>query len=256
MDEPAMSGDTDADHRSAPTDRIAPETDDQSDDADADRHAARAALYGLLGGAFVYPDEEILADLTAPEAREGVEQAADRLGFESEAEALLDALDATDAESLEADYNKLFGLPDGGEYPVIPYEGHYTTGSEISEEQRRIATVVGLMEEFGVQPGGDFDERQDHVAAELELMQVVAAQRAAAIHQGEHEAAETLADAEATILDEHLVAFVPSFAIDLRAATANDAYKAAATLAERLVSADHADHDTAETAPPEVESNV
>jgi TorA maturation chaperone TorD len=87
-------------------------------------------------------------------------------------------------------------------------------------------------------------------------MQVVAAQRAAAIYQNDHEAAETLADAEATILDEHLAAFVPSFAIDLRAATSNDVYKAASTLAERLVSEDHADHDTAQTAPPEVGNNV
>lgn len=271
MDEPTVTGATDADRESAPTERIASGTDGGKDSTDgdgethtgdgvdptagADRHAARAALYGLLGGTFVYPNSETLADLTAPEVREGVERAADRLGLRAEADDLLDALGAADVETLEATYNKLLGLPDGGEYPVIPYEGHYTTGSEISEEQRRIAAVVGLMEEFGVRPSGDFDERQDHVAAELELMQVVAAQRAGAVHRGDREAAETLADAEASILDEHLIAFVPSFAVDLRAATSNDVYGSAAALAEALVRQDHSEHDTAETPSGEVETN-
>lgn len=271
MDEPTVTGATDADRESAPAERIAPGTDDgkspadgdgetrSGDDAeptaDADGHAARAALYGLLGGTFVYPDAETLADLTAPEVREGVGRAADQLGLRAAADDLLDALAAADVETLQATYNKLFGLPDGGEYPVIPYEGHYTTGSEISEEQRRIAAVVGLMEEFGVRPSEDFDERQDHVAAELELMQVVAAQRAAAVHRGDRDAAETLADAEATILDEHLIAFVPSFAVDLRAATSNDVYGSAAALAEALVRRDHGEHDTAEAPSREVETN-
>jgi TorA maturation chaperone TorD len=252
MDEPAMSANSDADRASAPEERIAPEptTEETLGDPDdePEYHAARATLYGLLGGAFVYPEAEVLADLTAEEARAGVEQAAERLGFGAEAAELLDALDATDAESLAAAYNELFGLPDGGEYPVVPYEGHYTTGSEVSEEQRRIATVVGLMEQFGVTPSDDFAERQDHVAAELELMQVVAAQRSVAAHEGKDEAADNLGGAEATILDEHLVGFVPAFAHELRRATDNDVYLAAATLAERLVSEDHAAHDTTDAA--------
>jgi len=245
MDEPTMSANSETDRNSPPEDRIAPETaiDGDGDGHGADHHAARATLYGLLGGTFVYPDEEVLADLTADDARAGVEQAAERLGFAEEATALLDALAGTDAQSLAAAHNDLFGLPKDGEYPVVPYEGHYTTGSEVSEEQRRIATVVGLMEQFGVEPSDDFAERQDHVAAELELMQVVAAQRAVAAHEGKDGAAATLAGAEATILDEHLVGFVPAFCHSLRSATDNDVYLAAATLAERLISEDHAAHD-------------
>lgn len=252
MDESAMSDTADADDASARTDGIDSEpnaapTDDTAPGGDrsaVERHLARAAVYGLLGGAFVYPDEETLAGLTDPEAREGVEQAAARLGFAEEATALLDALEAASVEDLRSTYDKLFGLPEGGEYPVVPYEGEYTTGSEVSEEQRRIATVVGLMEEFGVRPDDDFAERQDHVAAELELMQVVAAQRATALHEGDREAADRLAAAEATILDEHLVGFVPAFGTDLHAATSSDVYQAAADLAEAFVSDDHAAHDT------------
>lgn len=246
MDEPAMTGNIDADDASAPTDRIADQTADELPGGDtAENHAARAALYSLLGGVFAYPDEKLLADLTADDARNGVEQAAERLGFGTETRAVLDALEGTAVDEQAAAYNKLFGLPEEGQYPVVPYEAHYTTGSEVSEEQRRIATVVGLMETFGVEPS--FDERQDHVAAELELMQVVAAQHATALYQGDSDAATRLARAETTLLDTHLVGFVPAFARDLHAATSNDVYQAAADLAAELVRTDHRWHSHYET---------
>lgn len=208
----------------------------------AEIHAARAALYGTLGGVFVYPREETLSDLTDPDATLAIRVAAARLGLDEEASALIEALEATTVEALQSAYDHTLGMPDSGEYPVVPYEGYYTTGSEMSEEQTRIATVVGLLEEFGLQPAEDFDERQDHVATELELMQVVAAQRAVANQSDDTETAAKLADAEATILDTHLVDFVPAFAHDLRATSDDPVYCAAATLAEELVSTDHAVH--------------
>ncbi|WP_123533304.1 TorD/DmsD family molecular chaperone [Halosimplex salinum] len=209
--------------------------------------ASRATLYGAVGGAFCYPDEAMRATLTDDDARDGVLQAAERLGLRAEAERFLDAVADASVSDLESAYNALFGLPDGGEYPVVPYEAHYTTGSDVGESQRRIATVVGLMETFGVEPGESFAERQDHVAAELELMQVITAQRAVAIHEGDGTAAERLADAEATVLDEHLVEFVPAFAHDVERTVGDDdgpgrrAYRASATLAADLVRRDHAD---------------
>lgn len=253
-----MMGDADADPTSPPT-AAHEEVDGRADDGGipgaetAEAHAARAALYGVLGGAFAYPTAEILADLTAPEARDGIEQAADRLGFQQPAGRLLDALAETTVEEQETAYNHLFGLPESGEYPVVPYEGHYTTGSEVSEEQRRIATVVGLMNEFGVEPSSD--ERQDHVAAELELMQVVAAQRATARYRDDIEVARQIAAAEATILDTHLVGFVPAFARDLGAATSNEVYRAAADFAAELVRTDHRWHSEATIDPPGVSAD-
>lgn len=274
MDEPAMTGNVDADPSDESTDALTDEpadtlTDESTDAVDnshtsgstdgvpgatsAETHGARAALYGVLGGAFAYPTPEILAELIAPKARDGVEQAADRLGFQQPARALLEAMTKTTVEEQEAAYNNLFGLPESGAYPVVPYEGHYTTGSEVSEEQRRIATVVGLMNEFGVEPSAD--ERQDHVAAELEFMQVVAAQRATALYRDDVETAGNIAAAEATILDTHLVGFVPAFARDLGAATSNEMYLAAADLATELVRTDHRWHSETAVETPGVSSD-
>jgi len=233
------------------------ETTPDDDTPPAERHAARAALYSAAAGAFCYPDESTVRELTHPDAAEGIRSAAETLGFEAEGEALVDALEATDREALESAYNGLFGLPtDDGTYPVVPYEVEYTVGDEVGRQQRRIATVVGLLEAFGVEPAAEFDERQDHVVVELELAQVLAARRAVAAEEGDRETADNLEGAEATVLDEHLSDFVPAFAHAVRNATADpddadrsdadDAaelvYRAAAELAEALVTWDAGVH--------------
>ncbi|MFC4450915.1 TorD/DmsD family molecular chaperone [Halorussus aquaticus] len=222
----------------------------------AERHSARAALYSAAAGAFCYPDEETVAQLTHEATAEGLREAGRKLGFETETEALVEALDATDRESLESAYNDLFGLPvDDGTYPVVPYEAEYTVGDEVGRQQRRIATVVGLLEAFGVEPSDDFDERQDHVVVELELLQVLAARRAVARDEGDDDTADNLERAEAMVLDEHVEGFVPAFAHDVRETTpdpsddaegdrtaASSVYRAAANLAEAVVTRDLADH--------------
>ncbi|UPV75350.1 molecular chaperone TorD family protein [Halorussus limi] len=241
-------------------------TDDATSDADAgpraERHAARAALYSAAAGAFCYPDDELVADLTHAETAEGLRSAAETLDLQSEVETFLGALESTDRDDLESAYNGLFGLPsDDGTYPVVPYEAEYTVGDEVGRQQRRIATVVGLLEAFGVEPSDRFDERQDHVVVELELLQVLAARRAVAREEGDDDTAANLERAEAMVLDEHLGDFVPAFAHEVRKSapdpdeTGTDAdpgeeddlgaaavYRAAADLAETVVTRDVANH--------------
>ncbi|KAA9404922.1 hypothetical protein EGO51_16415 [Haloarcula hispanica] len=218
-------------------------------------HTRRAALYGFAAAVFQYPDEAVVADLQDEAVQDAVRQAGVELGLDSEVDALLDALDGVDRDSLEPAYNRLFGLPsDEGTYPVVPYEAHYTTGDEVNESQRRIATVVGLLEEFGLEISDEFDERHDHVTVELELLQVLAAQRAVALDGGDDKTAVRLARAGATVLDEHLGDFVPAFAHRVRETVDGDGssdrdvpetsavYAAAAELAAALVEFDEASH--------------
>ncbi|WP_435181148.1 TorD/DmsD family molecular chaperone [Halorussus sp. AFM4] len=240
-------------------DDVRPRNDKGADElSPAERHAARAAIYSAAAGAYCYPDEEIVAELTHAETADGLRAAGRKLDLTDEVEALLGALGATDREALESAYNDLFGLPsDDGTYAVVPYEAEYTVGDEVSRKQRRIATVAGLLEAFGVEPADDFHERQDHVVVELELLQVLAARRAVACEEGEADDAENLERAEATVLDEHLADFVPAFAHGVRDATddpkeaesyddprraAGAVYRAAADLAEAIVTRDLAAH--------------
>ncbi|WP_276299141.1 TorD/DmsD family molecular chaperone [Halorussus lipolyticus] len=215
----------------------------------AERHSARSALYSAAAGALCYPDAELVADLTHDETTEGIQSAAAKLDLTAEADALLSALDSADTDDLEPAYNDLFGLPsDDGTYPVVPYEAEYTVGDEVGRQQRRIATVVGLLEAFGVEPADEFTERQDHVVVELELMQVLSARRAVAHERDDADTAANLERAEAMVLSEHLEDFVPAFAHDVRGATdeasadAKAVYRAAADLAEAVVTRDSASH--------------
>jgi len=209
-------------------------------------HTRRAALYGFTATVFQYPDAAVVGDLTDEAVQDAIRTAGEALGLADETAAVLNALSGVDSDALEPAYNDLFGLPgDEGTYPVVPYEAHYTTGEEVNESQRRIATVVGLLEEFGLEISDAFDERHDHVAVELELMQVLAAQRAVAIEDNDDGTADRLARAGATVLDEHLTDFVPAFAHRTRKAVtggAGEVYAAGADLAAALVALDDRTH--------------
>lgn len=217
------------------------------DTDDPDRHGARAALYSALAGVFCYPEPEPFADLAAPETLSAIGEAGEKLGLEAEAAALREALAAAQLDELQTTHMELFGLPsDDGEYPVIPYEANYTVREDIGQQQRRIAKVAGAVDALGFDFDDEFDERQDHVAVELELLQVLAAWRIVAARTDDIESESEVADLEATMLDEHLVDFVPALAADLRDATDDELYRAAADLAEALVTTDHAHRE----APP------
>ncbi|WP_435365181.1 TorD/DmsD family molecular chaperone [Haloarchaeobius sp. DYHT-AS-18] len=212
-------------------------------------HARRAALYGFAATVFQHPDESVVSDLLDEEVHAAIGDAGFALDLVDETTALLAALEDVEPDALEPAYNALFGLPgDEGTYPVVPYEAHYTTGEEVNESQRRIGTVVGILEEFGLGVSDDFHERQDHVAVELELMQVAAAQRSVALERSRRESVDRLERATATILDEHLTRFVPAFAHRVRDATesidaaAVEVYVAGADLAAALVQQDVASH--------------
>lgn len=219
--------------------------------ADPHRHAARAAAYAALAGALCYPDDDAVAELTAAETAAGLRDAAATLdGLDDHVEAFVDAVDAVDAEDLRRVYDDLFGVPDGDGYPVVPYEAEYTVGNEVSHKQRRVATVAGLLDAFGLDRSDAFDERHDHVALECELMQVLAGRRAVAVDADLTDEATSLRRAEATLLNQHLRSFVPAFAADVRDALADrhgesaaaDAYRATVDLAEALVEMDAAAH--------------
>ncbi|WP_435064344.1 TorD/DmsD family molecular chaperone [Halobaculum sp. EA56] len=226
------------------------------------RHGARAALYAVVAGAFCYPETDRFAELTAADAVESLREAAERLGVGDAAADLAAALTdpELDAETLADGYDALFGLPgDDGEYPVVPYEAAYTVRDDLSAKQRRIATVSGLLEAFDLDRADGFHERHDHVAVELEVMQVLAARRAVA--EADPDAggeARSLELAEATVLETHLADFLPGLAHDLGAAVeegdvsraAADVYVAAADLAGELVERDRARHPD----PPEADA--
>lgn len=237
---------TDTPHRQPRSD---PPTTETVNGREARRHARRAALYSYVATALRFPDESTIDDLTDETVQVSIRDAGRELDLSDEVDALLTALEGLDRETLEPAYNDLFGLPgEDGTYAVVPYEAEYATEGDVGETQRRIATLVGLLERFGLEVSEGFDERPDHVAIVLELMQLLSVQRATALTNGNDDAANRVARAGATVLDEHLLDFVPSLAhaVDEVCADSNRtgvaAYASALDLAAALVEADVANH--------------
>lgn len=213
-------------------------------------HGARAALYSAVATAFVYPDESVFDDLTDAEVVSSLQTAAQALGLDDAMNDLLVAVEAADPDDLRTTFTSLFAVPEEGAYPVIPYEANYTAPDEVAMQQHRVADVAGLLGSIDLERSDRFDDRQDHVAVELELMQVLAAMRAVAVEEDATDRAERIAKMEATVLSDHLSDFVPAFAHDLREATDHPVYLAAADLAEQLVVWDNRQHDPVETPTP------
>lgn len=207
---------------------------------DVQRHLARATVYTFTATAFTPPDEGAVEVLSDQEAQEGALVAAGRIEMADHVGDVLDAFNEADPDELARAYDDLFHVPDeDGSYPVVPYEAHYTVGDDVGKEQRRIALVLDVAREIGMEPNDDFTERQDHVVTELELMQILSAQRAHAMHDGDEEALYRIHDVEGALLDEHLVGFAPALAEDVQEATDHPFYEAAAELMAEHVRRDH-----------------
>lgn len=213
-------------------------------------HGARAALYSAAATALVYPDESVFEDLTDPEVGASLRSAAELLDLDDAVDDLLEAFEAADPDDLRTTFTSLFAVPEDGAYPVIPYEANYTAPDEVAMQQHRIAEVAGLLGSVDLERSDRFDDRQDHVAVELELMQVLAAMRAVAVEEDAVDREERIAKMEATVLSDHLGDFVPALAHDLRQATDHPVYLAAADLAEQLVVWDNRQHAPIEAPSP------
>jgi TorA maturation chaperone TorD len=103
-----------------------------------------------------------------------------------------------------------------------------------------VADVAGFYRAFGVEPISA-SERPDHISAELEFMQLLAAKEAVALgDEGEGERAAVCREAARAFLRDHLGRFVERFADAVEAGTREPFYLAAARLLAGFVTHDAA----------------
>jgi DMSO reductase family type II enzyme chaperone len=192
----------------------------------------RAEGYRLLATAFRHPAVARLASGREPaDLRAELEDVADDPGpIGGLARALLDA----GAVDLEAEYNRLFSQ----NAPVSPYETSYMMG----DKGARLGQITAFYSAFGVRSGGGEREAPDHVGAELEFAALLSLKEALAMEQGLTEQLEIVRHARRILVEEHLGAWIPSFAERVLSHCEHPFYAAVATAAARFVTADLADH--------------
>ncbi len=168
-----------------------------------ERALARASLYRLLALAFSYPageDREAIGG-----ALSVAEVAAELLdeGTVRGVAAVQAAFDATDATTLEHDYQRVLSLSYSEECPV--YETAFSA-SHIFQQTAQQADISGFYHAFGVKSHGD---RPDHLAMELEFSYLLALKEAHSRSSQTPEHVSTCRDATRAFLRKHLARWSP-----------------------------------------------
>jgi len=166
---------------------------------DAETTRARSGLYGLLAAAFrAEPTAALLREMAAPAVRGAM--AAVGAAPETDADA--------DVEALAVEYARLFIGP--GDH-VAPYASVHLGGDGASLWGEKTAWVKNFIEDAGFDYRPDYHGLPDHIAVELEFMQAMTAEEAAALEKGDGERAARIRRAETAFVTEHLATWAPAF---------------------------------------------
>jgi TorA maturation chaperone TorD len=193
----------------------------------------RARVYRALAQLLRMPDAESIREArerNLPELCQALERLAADSELAREARALCDLFDDVEADRLQEGHHDAFDESSG--IRCAPTEMDQLGGPPQLELTRtfELADVAGFYKAFGVEviPGG---ERVDHIATELEFMNLLAVKESIALkEEGEGEHAQTCRDASRAFLRDHLGRWAHRLGDCLAAADGDPVYSAAGRL--------------------------
>ena len=178
----------------------------------ADDDAVRANTYGLIGALLASPPRQDLFDLLAgidPPSDEGLGSAWRELGH---------AAERADVESVDDEYHDLFVGVGRGE--LIPYGSWYQTGFVMDKP---LAVLRSDLAALGFERQDDVREPEDHAAALLETMALIAASPEHGI------------DVQRRFFDRHVATWMPTFFADLQTVGSARFYRAVGQFGEQFM---------------------
>lgn len=201
-------------------------------------HKGRAAQYGLLSRLF---RAEIDADLLQRlhDARYQVSTGNKNVdeGHRLIATYLSGIWDNTVTE-LAADYMRVFfGHGYSGHSAAYPFESVYASEKRLLMADAR-DEVLALYRAAGLDKNPSWKESEDHVALELEYMQVLAQRTVESMCAGEGRRTDKLLKSQRNFLEDHLGAWIPLLAADMRKYAQTGFYQGLSHLAEGFVETD------------------
>lgn len=139
---------------------------------------------------------------------------------------------------LAVDYAHTFiGAGRDGHSAAYPYESVYTSEhgllmQEARDEVRAIYRAAGLAKQ------GSWKETEDHLATELEYMQILCRRCADALRRGDEATASGIFESQYNFLEDHLVSWVPRLVADMRKFARTDFYQGLALLVAGFLQVD------------------
>lgn len=192
----------------------------RSDDAALDRVLARAVLCRALKSWLCRPKSELGPyGLWTTETSEALERAACVLEegapgpVVAAIRGLLEAA-PTDLGELGAEYDRIYGHSLRGW--VCPYETEYGRLA-VWQQAHELSDLAGFYAAFGLDVG--VKERVDHIACEVEFLELLSLRESWAREHGDGEQAEVAHEATRRFLREHLGRAGPAFARSLVSAS-------------------------------------
>ena len=195
--------------------------------------ATRSRVYGLLGAAFAFPDDELYEAVRDGTLTRLAAEIAPGLPYALEVPPGL-TLDgeSTPYVEFESEYIRLFDVGAAG--PPCPLYGGVYGGDrmKVMEEATRFYNF------FGLRLSPDMRELPDHITTELEFLHYLTFREVEARQQGGD--VPSLLRAERDFLARHLCAWVPKMRTRLAKQSAGSFYPALVELGVRFFTADQA----------------
>ena len=177
-----------------------------------DEDSVRANTYGLLGTLLANPPHQEIFDLLA-----GIDPPSDE-GLGTVWRELRRAAQIADVESVDDEYHDLFVGIGRGE--LIPYGSWYQTGFVMDKP---LAVLRSDLAALGFERQDDVREPEDHAAALLETMALIAASPEHGI------------DVQRRFFDRHVATWMPAFFADLQTADSARFYRAVGQFGEQFM---------------------
>lgn len=219
------------------TENIAPEAIADNQEI-ARAMESRAATYGLLARLYRREvDQALLEELKTVHFPFDTGNALVDSGYRMMVTYLSKTWENTLTE-LAADYLRTFlGHGIDGHSAAYPYESVYTSERRLLMQDAR-TEVLALFRANGLEKDPSFKDAEDHIALELEFMQLMALRCAEALRADDTDEALALVRAQATFMDDHLMAWVPLFTTEMLKFAKTDLYRGLSRVTEGFLTED------------------
>ncbi|MDR1083023.1 MAG: molecular chaperone TorD family protein [Coriobacteriales bacterium] len=198
----------------------------------------RAATYGMLSRLFrLEVDHSLLHDLHAASfpiqtgndnVDAGYRKIATFLGGEADS-ALLE---------LSVDYARTFiGHGNNAYSAAYPFESVYTSEKRLMMQEAR-DEFIDIYHAAGMEISEGWKDPEDHIALELEYLQILCGHTTETLDKNEDEHALELLDKQREFLAEHLAAWAPMMTADMKRFAQTEFYQGLACLTEGFLKVD------------------
>ncbi len=199
----------------------------------------RADTYGLLSRLYrVEIDQELLDELCGMRfpASTGNKDADE--GYRRIA-TYLSNLWENSLTDLAVDYVRCFiGHGVDAYSAAYPFESVYTSEKRLLMQEAR-DEVLAIYRSVGLDKQSTWKEGEDHVAVELEFMQIMCQRTVEALRAGKDDDTFSLLMTQKNFLEDHLVAWTPMMTADLKRFAKTGLYEGLAYLTDGFLETDH-----------------